>query len=90
MPVVDAKLIVLIILLLALLTAIEPLLPTVKLAVPLTFKEPELVMALAVALLVVTLKVPLIVEPPKLIVEDVPLIVALPVIPAVVKLMAPP
>ena len=75
--------------------AIEPFWPVVKLfaPVPVTIKGPVLAMAFAVALVVVTLKLPYILEAPKAILDAVPLRVTLAVVlvplPTVLKLKGP-
>jgi len=92
LPPVAIKVGKLAILLFGLFKLIDPRLFTVKLEVPvpLITKAPVLVMAFAVALVVTTVKVPLIVEAPKLMLDAVPVKFTLPLVPRVLKLIAPP
>ena len=77
------------ILLFVLFTVIEPLGPTIKLLVPVTLKAPVVVIAVAVVFVVATLKFPFTDEAAKISFEAASLMVALPVVPWVLRVIAP-
>jgi len=90
LPVAAAKVGKLAMLLFALFKLIEPVLLTVKLEAPVTLSGPEFVIAVAVALVVTTVNVPLIVEAPRLMLDAVPIKFTFPLGPTVAKLIVPP